>query len=159
MNVSAKDKASGNVQKITITASTNLSKDEVDRMVKDAESHASEDKRKREEVELRHQAESLVHTTDKALKDAGDKIPSDIKNRIETAKDSLKKELENANADSKAIKDGMEKLAQVAQEIGQYLYQQQGAANAQASNPGTAGQADSKPNDENVVDAEYEVKD
>ena len=161
MNVSAKDKASGNVQKITITASTNLSKEEVDRMVKDADAHANEDKRRREEVELRHQAESLVHTTEKALKDAGDKIPSDIKNRIESAKDSLKKELDNTNTDSKAIKDGMEKLAQAAQEIGQYLYQQQGAASAQAPNPG-AGSADagsSKSHDDNVVDAEYEVKD
>ncbi|MDO5297100.1 MAG: molecular chaperone DnaK [bacterium] len=161
MNVSAKDKASGNVQKITITASTNLSKEEVDRMVKDADAHANEDKRKREEVELRHQAESLVHTTEKALKDAGDKIPSEIKNKIESAKDSLKKELENTNTDSKAIKDGMEKLAQAAQEIGQYLYQQQGASSAQAPNQGAASAAagSSKSNDDNVVDAEYEVKD
>ncbi len=159
MNVSAKDKASGNVQKITITASTNLSKEEVDRMVKDADAHANEDKRRREEVELRHQAESLVHTTEKALKDAGDKIPSDIKNKIESAKDSLKKELDNTNTDSKAIKDGMEKLAQAAQEIGQYLYQQQGAASAQAPNAGASADSGKSSHDDNVVDAEYEVKD
>ena len=158
MNVSAKDKASGNVQKITITASTNLSKDEVDRMVKDADAHASEDKRKREAVELRHQADSLVRTTEKALKDAGDKIPAEIKNKIETAKDKLKKELDKEDADTQAIKDGMENLTQVAQEIGQYLYQQQGAPNAGAAPQGDEPK-ESAPNQEEVVDAEYEVKD
>lgn len=160
LNVSAKDKATGRSQKITITASTNLSKDEVNRMVRDADSHANEDKKKREELELRHQAESLVYTTEKAIREAGDKLPKDVKDRAESAKDRVKKVLEESTLDRNALKSAVDELQPAAQAIGQYMYSQssapqgapQGAPQDQPTGSAAAG-------DGEVVDAEYEVKD
>ncbi len=156
LNVKAKDKATGHEQKITITASTNLSKDAVDRMVKDAESHANEDKKKREEVELRHQADSLVYTTEKAMRDAGDKLPAELKGKLEAAKDKVKKILDASSLDRDALKAATEELAQAAQGIGQYLYQQGPSTGAPNAAP---NQEQPKNGAEEVVDAEYEVKD
>lgn len=160
MNVSAKDKGTGKTQKITITASTNLSKDEVGRMVKDADAHASEDKKRREEVELRHEADTLVYATEKAMRDTGDKLPADLKSKIDAAKDKVKKELEATTLDRESLKKATDELQQCAQGIGQYIYSkdaqpQPGQPQAGAQdNKSTSGSADGE-----VVDGEYEVKD
>lgn len=156
LNVAATDKASGKSQKITITASTNLSKDEVDKMVREAGSHAAEDKRRREEIELRNQADSLVYTTEKALRDAGDKVPADLKARIEAARDRLKKILEASTLDRSELQSAMEQLAQAAQGIGEHLYGQAGGAGP--ASEGAGAQPQQGPVEGEVVDAEYEVK-
>ncbi len=163
LNVGATDKASGKSQKITITASTNLSKDEVDRMVRDADSHASEDKLRREEIELRNQADSLIYTTEKALKDAGDKLPADLKAKVEAARDRLKKATEASSLDRAELQSAMEQLAQAAQGIGQHLYGQSGpGAPGAPGGPGPEAHGAAPPQqgpvDGEVVDAEYEVK-
>jgi len=155
LNVGATDKASGKSQKITITASTNLSKDEVEKMVRDADSHASEDKRRREEIELRNQADSLVYTTEKALRDAGDKVPEDLKAKIEAGRDRVKKVLEASTLDRSELQSAMEQLAQAAQGIGQHLY---GQAGGTGSAPESGAPSQEGPVEGEVVDAEYEVK-
>lgn len=156
LNVAATDKASGKSQKITITASTNLTKDEVEKMVRDADSHASEDKRRREEIELRNQADSLVYTTEKALRDAGDKVPADLKARIEAGRDRVKKVLEASTLDRGELQSAMEQLAQAAQGIGEHLYGQAGGTGPATEGAGT--QPQQGPVEGEVVDAEYEVK-
>ena len=156
LNVAATDKASGKSQKITITASTNLTKDEVEKMVRDADSHAAEDKRRREEIELRNQADSLVYTTEKALRDAGDKVPADLKARIEAGRDRVKKVLEASTLDRSELQSAMEQLAQAAQGIGEHLYGQAGGTGPATEGAGT--QPQQGPVEGEVVDAEYEVK-
>jgi molecular chaperone DnaK len=146
VHVTAKDKGTGKENTIRIQDGSGLSKDEIDRMIKDAEAHAAEDKARREEAETRNQAESLVHTTEKFLKDNEDKVPADGKAKVETAIADTKKALEGT--DLAAVKSAVEKLAAESQELGQALY----AASA-AENPGAAdGGAQAGDND--VVDAE-----
>ncbi len=156
LNVAATDKASGKSQKITITASTNLTKDEVEKMVRDADSHAAEDKKRREEIELRNQADSLVYTTEKALRDAGDKVPADLKARIEAGRDRVKKVLEASTLDRAELQSAMEQLAQAAQGIGEHLYGQAGSPGPSPEGAGAPSQEG--PVEGEVVDAEYEVK-
>ena len=160
INVSAVDKGTGKSQNIKITASTNLSKDEVDRMVKDAESHASEDKKRREEVELRHKADSLVYQIEKALRDAGDKVPATVKAPIESARERVKKASAAEPLNRDELQRATDELAQAAQKIGESLYQ---SSNAQAGpQPGAenGGPSESaKKDEEEVVDADYTVKD
>ncbi|MDD4680948.1 MAG: molecular chaperone DnaK [Clostridia bacterium] len=154
VNVSAKDKGTGNEQKITITASSNLSDDEIDKAVKEAERFAEEDKKRRDEVETRNNADSLVYNTEKSLKELEDKIDSSDKAKIQAELDDLKKALESDDID--AIKEATEKLTQVSYEVFGKVYQQtEGAGGAPGGDPG-AGQAG---NDDNVVDADYEVVD
>ena len=153
MNVHAHDKATGKSQKITITASTNLSRDEVDRMVRDADSHAAEDKRRREEIELRNQADTLIYTTEKALRDAGDRVPADLKGQIEAGRDRVKKALEASSLDRTELQSAMEQLAQAAQGIGQHMYGSQPGASEGSSSGSSQG-----PVEGEVMDAEYEVK-
>jgi len=150
LNVSAKDKGTGKEQKITITASSGLSKEEVEKMKQDAESHAEEDKKKKELVEARNLADSLVFTTEKALRDAGDKVPAADKKEIEDKVEELKKIKDGDNLET--IKTKTQELSTVAQKIGQAMYQQQQASQQ------TSGQADSKPEDqaEEVVEGEVE---
>ncbi len=136
LNVHAKDKATGKEQKITITASTGLSQEEVEKMKKDAELHAAEDKEKREMVELRNNADTLVYTAEKAVKDAGDKVKPDDKKTIEAAVEELKKVKDGP--DKGPIKSAIEKLNQVVQKMGASMYQQQ-------PNAGAAGQAGGQP--------------
>jgi molecular chaperone DnaK len=155
LHVSAKDKATGKENKITIKANSGLSEGEIQRMVKDAEAHAAEDKRQMEVVTSRNQLDSLVHSVRKSLKDYGDKLGADEKSKIEAA---LKDAEEALKSDDKARMDGKaQALAQVAQKLGEKMYadaQKQGAQAGAEKDP-------SKPADEgNVVDAEYtEVKD
>jgi len=123
LNVKAQDKATGKEQKITITASSGLSKEEIEKMKKDAESHAEEDKKKREAIEVKNAAETLVYSSEKALKDAGDKVKVEtgqmVTEKIEAVKDSLKGE------DTEKIKKATEELSETIQKVGQELYQTQ----------------------------------
>ncbi|WP_144744098.1 molecular chaperone DnaK [Enorma burkinafasonensis] len=149
VTVSAKDKGTGKEQQITISGSTALSDEEVDRMVKDAEAHAEEDKRQKEEVEVRNQTDSLAYSTEQTLAELGDKVPADVKGEAESAIADAKKALEGTDVD--AIKSAGDKLQEVAYKLAQMVY-----ADAQqaAGDNGAAGSAA-----DDVVDAEYEVVD
>ncbi|MBA4547766.1 molecular chaperone DnaK [Thermoactinomyces intermedius] len=152
VNVSAKDKATGKSQAITIQSSSGLSDEEIERMVKDAELHAEEDKKRKEKVELRNKADQLIFTTDKTLKDLGDKVDAGDKDKAEKAKDELKKALEKD--DDEAIKKGIEELEQAVQQLSIKLYEQMQQQSAQQSQGGSDNSGQKK--DDNVVDAEYE---
>lgn len=136
LTVTAKDKATGKAQNIRIESSTGLSKDEIERMKKDAEMHAEEDKKKKELIEARNMADTLSYTTEKALKDAGDKITADEKKPVEDAITELNK-VKNGD-DLEAIKKATETLSQAAQKIGEKLYK--AAQEAQGAQAGTQGQ-------------------
>src|SRR5690554_3235460 len=155
VNVSAKDKATGKEQAIRIQASGGLSDDDIERMVKEAESHAEEDKRKRELVEARNQADSLVHATEKTLADAGDKVSPEDKAEVETALNDLKGVKDGD--DLEAIKAKTETLAQASMKLGAAMYQQ-GEAGAEAADGGE-GPSSSSQADEGVVDADFEEVD
>ena len=166
VHVSAKDLGTGNEQNITITASTNLSESEINKAVEEAERFANEDKKRKEEVETRNQADSLVYQTEKTVKEMGDKIPEADKARINSEVENLKNAL--AGNDTAAIKAATEKLTEVSYDVFGKVYQQQAAQNGGAQNgagfdPNAAGQACSSGNshggDDGVVDADYEVVD
>ncbi len=148
VTVSAKDKGTGKEQQITISGSTALSDEEVDRMVKDAEAHAEEDKRQKEEVEVRNQTDSLCYSTEQTLADLGDKVSGDVKAEAEAAIADAKKALEGTDVD--AIKSAGDKLQEVAYKLAQLVY-----ADAQQATDGAAA----GNTDDDVVDAEYEVVD
>lgn len=122
LNVTAKDKATGKEQKIIIQGGTGLSKDEVEKMVKDSETHAGEDKKRKEEVEARNLADGLCYTAEKSLKDAGDKIPADVKREVEDKVKAIKDVLQTASAEE--LKKKTEELSTSMQKIGQYMYKQ-----------------------------------
>jgi len=154
VHVTAKDLGTGNEQNVTITASTNLSEDEIKKAVNEAEQFAAEDKKRQEEVEARNHADSLVYTTEKTLKELGDKVASDDKARIEAEIEAVKAALNGSDID--AIKAAGEKLTEVSYDVFGKIYQQNAQAGAQ---PGPdAGAQQSAPQDD-VVDAEYEVVD
>jgi molecular chaperone DnaK len=161
VNVSAKDLGTGKEQQIQITASTNLNKDEVDRMVRDAESYGAQDKAKKEEAEIRNTASSLIYSTEKSLKEVGDKAEAGVKADVETALTDLKKISENGTAAE--IKDATEKLQQASYKMAETLYASTGAsteggpsANGAGSgaHEGAAPGSASAPN-EDVIDAEF----
>ena len=142
VHVSAKDKGTGAEQSMTITGGTSLSKDDIDRMVKDAEAHAEQDKARREAADTRNAAESVAYSVEKLLKENGDKLPEDVKTSVQSDVDELKKALEGD--DDAAVKSAFEKLQASQSKLGEALY---AAAQAEAS--------ESKPAaDEDVVDAE-----
>jgi len=151
VHVSAKDLATNKEQGMTITGGSGLSKDEIDRMMKDAEAHAEEDRQRRDQAEVRNTAESLQYTTEKFLADNGDKIPAEKKAELEAALEEVKKTLEGN--DGEAIKAAHEKLSKVSQDAGTAMYEAANAAGA-AGGAGAPG-ADSAPaDDDSVVDAE-----
>jgi molecular chaperone DnaK len=151
VNVSAKDRGTGQEQKITITASSGLSKDEVERMMKDAEAHAAEDKARKEEVETRNRADQSVYQAEKFMKDAGDKIKAEDRMAIESAVNDLKKALENNDAPS--IKRTLEALDAAQMKAGANLYSQPGGGEPGA--PGAEGGAAGAGSSEgDVIDAE-----
>jgi len=156
VSVTAKDKATGKEQQIKIQASGGLSDADIQRMVKEAEANAAEDKKRRETVEARNQADGLIHTTEKTLQDLGDKVSADDKTAIETAIADLKAVLESG--DASAIKSKSEALAQVSMKLGEALYKnQQAEAGAAAAGGPEPGATAAEPG---VVDAEFsEVKD
>ena len=152
VQVSAKDKGTGKEQQIRIQASGGLSDADIDRMVKEAEANASADKAKREAVEAKNQAESLIHSTEKSIKDYGDKVPAEDKSAIESAIADLKGVIDGDNAE--AIKEKTNALAEVSMKLGEAMYK---ASQAEAEAKAAGG---SKPADDDVVDAEFEeVKD
>lgn len=155
VNVSALDKGTGKSQKITITSSSGLSDDEIDKMMKDAEAHAEEDRKRKEMVEARNEADQLIYSVDKTIKDLGDKADQAEVEKANAAKEELKKALEGS--DFEEIKKATEALTEVVQQLSVKLYEQ--AAQAQAAQDGgAAGGAEGAKRD-NVVDADYEVVD
>ena len=151
VKVSAKDLGTGKDQNITITASTNMSKEDIDKAVKEAEQFAADDKKKREEVDIRNGADQMVFQTEKMLKENGDKLPADVKSDAEAKLADLKTAVQSGNVDD--IKAKQEALSQVFEKMYQAAAAAQQAAGAQ---PGAdAGAADTKPNDDGVVDADF----
>ena len=166
VHVSAKDKATGKEQQIRIQASGGLSDADIEKMVQDAESHAEEDKKRKEQVEARNQADSLVHSTEKHLAEHGDQVPEEDKTKIEADMAALKELLENKDADPEAIKAKTDELMQSSMKLGEAMYKaQQEAAGEGAPDMGPdmgAGDADAdgKPGDDaKVVDADFEEVD
>ena len=159
VHVSAKDTATGNEQKVSITASTNLSEEDINKAVKDAEAHASEDKKKKEEVEVRNNAESLIYNSQKTLDELKDKVSEEEKAKVQAEIDNVKKTLEGNNIEE--IKSATDKLTKVFYEISEKLYSATGAANAGAN----AGQADTGAEDNGeakegtAYDADYTEED
>jgi molecular chaperone DnaK len=150
VHVNAKDRGTGKEQSMTISGGSALSKEDIDRMVKDAEAHANEDKQRREEAEARNQAEGLVYQTEKFVADNSDKLPEDGKAKVEAAVAELKTAL--AGTDAAEIKAKSDVVAQASQELGSAMYaaaQSEGSADAGASSQGS-----SSSDDEDVVDAE-----
>ena len=160
LNVNAKDLGTGKEQKITITASSGLPEEDIEKMKQDAESHAEDDKKRREEVDLRNNADNLAYQTEKMLKDNGDKIPDDKKSAVEAANNELKEALKGTAAE--AIKAATEKLQQVVQDASQDIYkaaqEAQAAGQAGGAEPdgdADAGQAEEAKKDEGpIIDAE-----
>lgn len=153
VHVSAKDLATGNQQNITITASTNLTEEEIQRAVDDAKKYAEEDKKKKEEVDAKNHAESLIYTTEKNMKDMGEKISADDRQRIETEIANVRSALQNGTVDT--IKSASEKLTEVSYEVFGKIYQQEAAQAQQANSTASSANA----NDDAPIDAEYEVVD
>ena len=154
VNVSAKDLATGNEQKVTITASTNLSEEEIQQRVKEAEQFAAEDKKNKEQVETVNRADSLIYDTEKQLKDLGDKLSDADKTEVQNELDAFKKVRETN--DTEQIKSAMENFTQKVYQVFGKIYQQQQAQQPGAdANPNAGGQ---QPNDDGTVDADYDVK-
>jgi molecular chaperone DnaK len=158
LNVTAKDNATGKDTRITITSSSGLSKEEVERMAKDAESHASEDKEKREEVEARNSLDGLVYNIEKMLKDSGDKVQAADKTEVEAALADAKKTLEGTSS-SQELKSAHEKLTHASHKLAEVLYKANAAQTAAgAAGPAAGGSSDGSSahkKDEGVIDAEY----
>ncbi len=176
LHVSAKDLGTGKEQKITITANSGLTEDEIEGMVKDAESHAEDDKKRREAIEVRNQADTLIYQTEKQLEENGDKIPDEIKNPVQADIEKLKKAVEANDADQ--MKSIMEELSSKMQKFGEELYknvganaQQQAAGGAPGADPGAGAaggaagpgpdaQADNaSENEDDIIDADFDMVD
>lgn len=161
LNVTAKDLGTGKEASIRITASTKLPKEEMDKMVKDAEKYSEEDKKRKEEVELRNQADSLVYTTEKTIEELGDKIVQDQKDKVERAKDALKESLKGT--DMAKIKADVDELTKALHEVSAVVYREAAkkAAEAEAAKKGKGDKAETKEKKEedDYVDVEYDVKD
>ena len=164
LNVSAKDLGTGKQQSIEIRSSSGLSEDEIQKMTKDAEAHAEEDKKKREVIDLKNQADQLIYSTEKTLKEHGDKVSAETRGNIENALNNLKEAVKGDNAD--AIKKASENLGTAAQELGKVIYEEAAkkqaasAAGTQAQQaPPPEGEVKRKAGDDDVIDAEFEAKD
>ncbi len=176
LNVSAKDLGTGKVQSIVIKSSSGLSEDEIGKMTQEAESHAEEDKKRHEVVDLKNQADQLVYSTEKTLKEHGEKVSADTRGNIESAVNNLKEV--NKGEDPDAIKKAIENLSEAGQELGKVLYEEAAKKQAEAGEPGPAGpggpagpagpaEAAAPPQegeakrkaDDDVIDAEFEAKD
>jgi molecular chaperone DnaK len=157
VHVSAKDLGTGKEQKITITSSGGLDKDEVERMVKEAESHAAEDKKRKEEVEVRNNADSLIYNAEKTIKEFGEKADKALVDQVQQAADKLKETLKGT--DLEAIKADTEALTKPLYELSSAMYQANAQAEGAAQPGGPEAPADGAPKDDKVVDAEYKVVD
>ncbi|MER5945569.1 molecular chaperone DnaK [Streptomyces sp. NPDC001904] len=147
MHVSAKDLATGREQKMTVTGGSALPKDEIDRMMREAEAHADEDRKRREAAETRNEAEQLVYSTERFLRDNADRVPAEVRGEVDAAVEELKEALAAEPPDTQALRDGVRKLATVSQKVGQAMY-----ARASGGSP-EEGDASRAPSDD-VVDAE-----
>jgi molecular chaperone DnaK len=158
VNVSAKDMATGKEQSIQITASSGLSKEEIDKLIKDAELHADEDKKKKELVEARNSADALIYSTEKSIKDLGDKIDAATKTNVETAVEALKKEMQSENTEE--IRRLSEELTQASHKLAEAMYQQASQAGAEqaGAHPDAEDTAQAGPSasEDDVVDADFE---
>jgi molecular chaperone DnaK len=163
LNVSAKDLGTGKLQSIVIKSSSGLNDEEVKKMTKDAESHAAEDKKKREVVDLKNNADQLIYSTEKMLKEHGDKVPAQTRSNIENAMNGLKEAVKGDSAD--AIKRAMENLGSASQELGKTLYEEAAkkrgpsAQTGDQQKPAEEGEVHRKPGGDDVIDAEFEAKD
>jgi len=156
LNVTAKDMATGKDQKITITSSSGLSKEEVDRMAKEAEAHSAEDKARRAEIESRNQLDGMVYQVEKMLREHGDKISGQERADVENAVADAKKALEGS--DAKAMDSARERLTQTSHKLAEAMYKAQAASAGAATGgaaPGGDGGAQEQKKDEGVIDAEY----
>jgi molecular chaperone DnaK len=155
MHVSAKDLATGREQKMTVTGGSALPKDDIDRMMREAEQYADEDRQRREAAETRNQAEQLVYQTERFLRDNEERIPADTKSEVESAITELKALLEEREgADTAALRSGVEKLASVSQKMGQAMYAQTQQTPPEDQQPGTEQPTANASDEEGVVDAE-----
>ncbi len=154
VHVSAKDLGTGKEQSISITASSGLSKDEIEKMVRDAEAHADEDKKKREAIEARNHADSMVYSTEKSLKEHGDKIEAVEKGNIENKLAELKKLMEGEDAE--AITKATDELAQASHKLAEAVYAKKEGAEGEAAAAGAEQAGSAKPKDDKVVDADFE---
>ena len=152
VNVSAKDLGTGKQQSVQITGGSALPKEDIEKMVRDAEQYAEEDRRRREEAEVRNQADTLVYSTEKFLAENADKVPADIKSEVQTAISDLKKAIESGDVDE--IKSKSEHAAQVSQKMGTAIYQAAQAAQSADGGASSSGSASDSSSDDNVVDAE-----
>jgi molecular chaperone DnaK len=161
VNVAAKDRGTGKEQKITVTGTTNLAKDEIDRMVREAESHASEDRRKKEEAEVRNQASSLIYTTERSLKEAGDRVEPGVRADVEAALAELKRLEQNATIEQ--LRPAIERVQQASYRLGEALYRSAGAgtqgdgsrAGEEQPGAGAASGGGRGAQGDDVIDAEY----
>lgn len=154
VHVSAKDKATGKEQKIVVQGSGGHSKEEIERMIKEAESFAEEDKKKRDAIEVKNQAESTIYEAEKTLKEYGDKAPADLKDKIESAKNELQSKIQSDNTDE--IKSATEALTQELIQIGQQMYQQQSTAEETDGSSDSNNSNTDDTDSEKVVDSDYE---
>ncbi len=152
LNVSARDKGTGKEQKITITASSGLSNEEVEKMKREAEQYASEDTKRKEEIEVRNTADSLVYTTEKTLREHGDKIPADVKQEIDSKTTAVKSALQGQ--DVNAIRNATQELSQVMQKVGASVYQQPGQPPPTGEKPSGEGEGDGG-GEEGTVEGEF----
>ena len=169
LNVSAKDLGTGKQQSIEIKSSSGLSDQEIDKMTKEAETHAEEDKKKREVVDLKNQADQLIYSTEKTLKEHGEKVSAEVRGNIESAVNNLKESIKGEDAD--AIKKAIDNLGTASQELGKVLYEEAAKKQAASGAAGQAGQADQqappppaegevkRKGGDDVIDAEFEAKD
>ncbi len=159
INVSAKDKGTGKEQQISIKPSSGLSEEEVEKMKKDAEANAEADKKKKEAIDTRNEADALVNSAEKTIKDAGDKIDKDTKDKIESGVKGLKELLADENADIEKIKEKKDELTKVVQEYTTKMYQEAAAAAQAQKEQGDAGDEGKDGKKDDVVDADYKVDD
>ncbi|HEY2266692.1 MAG TPA: Hsp70 family protein, partial [Streptosporangiaceae bacterium] len=153
VNVSAKDLGTGKQQSVTISGGSALAKDDIDKMVRDAEQFAEDDRKRREEAEVRNRADTLVYTTEKFLAENAEKVPDDVKSEVESAIGDLKKALEGS--DTETIREASEKAAQVSQKMGSAIYAQaQAEQQASGAEGAAAGDGAAQDSDNDVVDAE-----
>jgi molecular chaperone DnaK len=154
VNVKARDKGTGREQGVTVTAASTLSTEDVDRMVREAESHASEDRARREEVELRNQADQMIYQADQVLREHGERIPADVRSEVESKREALVNATKGGDVSS--MRRAMDEFNDALQRVGQVVYQEAGAGQGQPGQPGQPGaQSGQQGDDEDVIDADY----
>jgi molecular chaperone DnaK len=158
LNVAAKDMASGKEQKITISGSTSLDKSEIDKMIRDAEQHAAEDKRRRELVEARNNADSLAYSVERAIKDMGDRLPPHERARAESLINDIRSALKDESTTIDRLRQLTSDLQQVSHSLASAAYSEQASAAGAGAGPGSSGGRAAGGGDDDIIDAEYTPK-